>query len=56
MPPASSPTFVVGAVLDASYSNRSEAESLCGFDLHLFYDRDSEHFFMCFCPFGLLPL
>jgi hypothetical protein len=25
--PASSPTFVVGGVLDGSYSNRSEAKS-----------------------------
>jgi hypothetical protein len=32
--PASSSTFVVGGVLDGSYSNRSEIESLYDFDLH----------------------
>jgi hypothetical protein len=35
--PASSPTFVVGGVLDDSYFNRSEVEPLCGFDLHFLY-------------------
>jgi hypothetical protein len=34
---ASSPTFVVGSILDDDYSNRSEVESWCGFDLHFFY-------------------
>jgi hypothetical protein len=35
--PTASPTCVVGGVLDTSYSNRSEVESLCGFDLHFHY-------------------
>jgi hypothetical protein len=35
--PASSPTYVVGGVLDASYSKRGEMESRCGFDLHFLY-------------------
>jgi hypothetical protein len=35
--PASLPTFVVSGVFDDSYSNRSEVETLCGFDLHFLY-------------------
>jgi hypothetical protein len=35
--PASSPTFVVGGLFDDGYSNRSEMESLCGFDFHFLY-------------------
>jgi hypothetical protein len=35
--PASSPTFVVGGVLDSSYSNGSEMKSYHGFDLHFLY-------------------
>jgi hypothetical protein len=31
------PTFVVVGVLDAGYSNRSEVEFQCGFDLHFLY-------------------
>jgi hypothetical protein len=31
------PKFVGGGVLDNSYSNRSEVESYCGFDLHFLY-------------------
>jgi hypothetical protein len=37
--PASLPTFVVGGVLDDSYSNKSELEYYCGFDLHFFYSQ-----------------
>jgi hypothetical protein len=33
----SSPTFVGGDVFDDSYSNRSEVEFYCGFDLHFLY-------------------
>jgi hypothetical protein len=35
--PASSPTFVVGGVLDDSHSNMGEVESWHGFDLHFLY-------------------
>jgi hypothetical protein len=38
--PTSSPTFVVGGVLDATYSNKSEVESQCGFDLHFLYGQE----------------
>jgi hypothetical protein len=46
--PVSLLTFVVVGVLDDGYSNRSEVESYCGFDLHFLMARDSEHFFMFF--------
>jgi hypothetical protein len=35
--PASLSIFVVGGIFDNSYSNRSEIEVLCGFDLHFLY-------------------
>jgi hypothetical protein len=37
--PKSSPTFVVGGVLDGNYSTRIEVESLCGFDLLFLYNQ-----------------
>jgi hypothetical protein len=45
--PAYSPTFVFGDVFEDTYSNKSEVESYCGFDLHFLVARDGEHFFMC---------
>jgi hypothetical protein len=33
----SSPTFFVVGFLDGSYSNKSEVEFWCGFDLHFLY-------------------
>jgi hypothetical protein len=44
----SSPTFVVGGVLDSSYSNRSEVESSVVLICISFMARDGEYFFMCF--------
>jgi hypothetical protein len=38
--PTSSPTFVVVCILEDNHSNRSEVESLCGFDLHFFYGQE----------------
>jgi hypothetical protein len=47
--PSSSPTFVVGGVLDGSYCNRSEVQSLCGFDVYFLYVL-CLLFLLHFCP------
>jgi hypothetical protein len=46
--PESSVTFVVGGVLDDSYSNRNKVEFSVVLICISFMARDGEHFFMCF--------
>jgi hypothetical protein len=46
--PTDSPTFVIGDIFDASYSDRSEVESQCDFDLHFPYGQGWSAFFHVF--------